>query len=114
MEGFVGLFFVFVIGMIAYGMISSYNTHLENQNSPVQNTPVKVVGKRSEVSGGGGNFSTTTSYYLTFEFESGDRIELGVKGKDFGMIAEGDIGVLNFQGTQFNSFTRNTQGATEV
>ncbi len=113
MDGLIWIFFIFGACMVGYGMLSTLNTHLENQSSPIQSELVRVVAKRTEVSGGGGDFSARTSYYLTFEFESGDRIEFGVKGQDFGMIAEGDVGVLNYQGTQFNSFTRNTQSSTE-
>ena len=33
---------------------------------------------------------TRTTYYLTFEVESGDRMEFVVNGEEFGMCAEGD------------------------
>ena len=32
-----------------------------------------------------------TSYYVTFQVESGDRMELSVSGREYGMLAEGDI-----------------------
>ena len=50
--------------------------------------------------------STSTHYYVTFQVESGDRFELGVNGSDYGMLVEGDEGMLTFQGTRFLSFER--------
>ena len=50
--------------------------------------------------------SASTSYYATFEVESGDRIELPLSGSEYGMLAEGDRGTLSFQGTRFLGFER--------
>lgn len=50
--------------------------------------------------------SASTSYYATFEVESGDRMELQLSGQEYGQLAEGDTGVLSFQGTRFLSFDR--------
>lgn len=50
--------------------------------------------------------STSTSYYVTFEVESGDRMELHVSGSEYGMLAEGDYGQLTFQGTRYLDFVR--------
>lgn len=43
---------------------------------------------------------------MTFQVESGDRMELQVKGTDYGMLAEGDRGKLHFQGTRYLGFER--------
>ena len=48
----------------------------------------------------------STSYYVTFEVESGDRIELEVNGLEYGMLVEGDCGKLSFQGTRYLGFER--------
>lgn len=48
----------------------------------------------------------STSYFVTFEVQSGDRMELHVSAKDYGIIAEGDYGNLVFQGTRFHAFDR--------
>ena len=50
---------------------------------------------------------TFTTYYVTFQVESGDRMELTVSGSDYGMLVEGDIGKLSFQGTRYLGFERN-------
>jgi hypothetical protein len=50
--------------------------------------------------------TTSSTYYVTFEFETGDRIELHVPRSDYGMMIEQDQGLLTFQGTRFISFER--------
>ena len=51
--------------------------------------------------------STYTSYYVTFQVESGDRMEFEVDGSDYGLLVQGDIGKLSFQGTRYLGFERN-------
>ena len=51
--------------------------------------------------------SSHTTYYVTFEVESGDRIELVVPRSEYGFMVEGDQGKLTFQGTRYLSFDRN-------
>ena len=45
-------------------------------------------------------------YYVTFQVESGDRMEFEVSGTEYGMLAEGDSGELTFQGTRYLNFRR--------
>ena len=66
----------------------------------------RVVTKRTYTSGGMGDTSASTSYYITFEYLSGDRKEFYVPYREYGLIAEGDDGVLTFQGTRFIGFER--------
>ena len=49
---------------------------------------------------------TYSKYFVTFEFESGDRLELPVDGSDYGLLVEGDTGKLSFQGTRYLGFQR--------
>ncbi len=69
-----------------------------------------MVSKRSEVSrrhnAGTHTSHTSTSYYVTFQVASGDRMELPVSGSEYGMLAEGDYGDLTFQGTRYLRFER--------
>ena len=51
--------------------------------------------------------NSSTWYYVTFEVESGDRMEFSVDGREYAMLAEGDTGKLTFQGTRYLSFVRN-------
>jgi hypothetical protein len=50
--------------------------------------------------------SSSTTYFTTFEVESGDRMELRVPEKEYGMLVEGDTGRLTFQGTRYKGFER--------
>ena len=49
---------------------------------------------------------TSTSHYVTFQVESGDRMELNVTGSEYGLLVEGDQGRLTFQGTRYLGFER--------
>ena len=88
---------------------------IRNNNSPRQTVEAKVVTKRMKVQGFGRTMasrntvtgmgsSTYTRYFVTFELEKGSRLELGVKDGEFGMLAEGDQGLLTYQGTRFVGF----------
>ena len=75
--------------------------------------PATVVTKRTDVdrlSSGGANghrhYRTYTNYYVTFEVESGDRMELHLEGSEYGLLVEGDKGNLSFQGTRYLGFER--------
>ena len=37
-----------------------------------------------------------TSYFATFELKSGERMEFGHYGKDYGLLVEGDEGELTY------------------
>ena len=50
-----------------------------------------VISKRTEISGGSNDSSASTWYYVTFQVESCDRMELAVRGSDYGMLAEGGV-----------------------
>jgi hypothetical protein len=75
-----------------------------------------VVTKRTAVSVysngqmGNDNFSrgSSTSYFATFEFASGDRKEFSLSASQYGLLADHDTGQLTFQGTRFKHFNRAT------
>ena len=50
--------------------------------------------------------TTSTSYYVTFQVESGDRMEFRVSGSEYATCIEGDTGKLSFQGTRYLGFDR--------
>jgi hypothetical protein len=50
--------------------------------------------------------SARTLYYITFEVESGDRLEFKVNGEEYGLCSEGDEGRLSFKGTRYIGFER--------
>lgn len=80
-----------------------------NNHSPVLSVQARVVSKRTNVSshhGDHGGHASSTSYYATFQVESGDRLELRLSGREYGLLAEGDKGKLTFQGTRYRGFER--------
>lgn len=81
-----------------------------NNHSPVLTVPAKVVAKREHRShnsaAGDDIVHTSTSYYATFEVESGDRMELSLSGREYGLLAQGDVGKLTFQGSRYHRFER--------
>ena len=90
--------------------IRNIRTWNQNNHSPRLTVPAKVVAKRTEVSHHHTDntmMHTFTTYYVTFQVESGDRMEFTVSGSDYGMLVEGDIGKLSFQGTRYLGFERN-------
>ena len=92
-----------IIGGFIYLITKAIRTHVNNNNAPVLEANAVVVGRREEVSG----FDhTSTSYYATFQFDNGERLELGLKGTEYGMLAEGDRGILTYQGTRYLGFVR--------
>ena len=103
--------FVLILGVILVTLVRSIGEWNKNNHSPKLTVPVTVVAKRTNVSrhhhsGQHHHSSTSTSYYVTFQVESGDRMELHLSGSQFGLIVEGDKGLLTFQGTRFLNFER--------
>lgn len=110
---FVG--FIFVFGMIAVRMVQGIAQWNRNNHSPVLTVEARVVSKRANVSHHTHHTGTdmsmhhttsSTTYYVTFEFESGDRLELVVPDGEYGYLVEGDMGKLTFQGTRYQGFVR--------
>ena len=99
--------FVLVFGTIIVTMVRGVGEWNKNNQSPKLTVPVTVVAKRSDVHRGIETMHTFTSYYVTFQVESGDRMEFEVSDMEYGMLAEGDRGMLTFQGTRYLSFQRN-------
>ena len=108
------LVFVMVFGMFIFIAVKGISQWNKNNHSPRITVDASVVTKRTNVSrhhhhhgtGHMGHTTTSTTYYVTFQVESGDRMELRMSGDEYGMIAEGDVGKLTFQGTRFLSFER--------
>jgi len=106
--------FIFVFGTIIVRSIQGLKQWKRNNESPVLTVDAKVVTKRADVHSyhhntGTSNMhhmSSSTTYYVTFEVASGDRLEFKVGGAEYGMLAENDIGRLTFQGTRYLGFER--------
>ena len=109
MEFIFPIMFLMVFGMFAVTFIKSISQWNKNNHSPRLTVDATVVGRRDHRSrhrGANNHMHTSTTYYVTFQFASGDRLELQIPAGEFGYIVEGDQGKLTFQGTRFLSFER--------
>ena len=116
MQILVPIVFLVVIGIILTMAVKGIMTWNKNNHSPRLTVDAVIVSKREDVSGhshgmagdstGIHGYHTYTSYYVTFQFDSGDRLEFSVEGTEYGMLAEGDRGKLTFQGTRYLGFER--------
>lgn len=107
-----------VIGTFVFIFIKGISTWNKNNNSPRLTVDATVVAKRMDVShhshanagdatgAHGHHTNSSTWYYVTFQVESGDRMELAISGNEYGMLIEGDYGKLTFQGTRYLGFER--------
>lgn len=104
------LVFCLVFGLIVFRIVQGVSTWNKNNHSPRLTVEAIITGKRQEVhhhhSADNTAMHTSTSHYVTFQVESGDRMELYVPGSEYGMLAEGDRGRLTFQGTRYLGFER--------
>lgn len=106
--GFTSVFFLLVavvVGVIVWTLVKSAAQGVKNSASPRVEVRARVVTKRTHVWGD----HARTGYYVTFEMEGGERLELQLSGEDYGMLAEGDRGCLTHQGTRFLGFDRMTE-----
>ena len=98
------LIFLTVFGVILVVCIRGIAQWSRNNHAPRLTVEATVVAKRERTWRNQNHHGTT--YYATFQVESGDRMELPMRGADYGMLAEGDRGRLTFQGTRFLGFER--------
>lgn len=105
--------FLLMFGVFLFTNIKEIHECNKNNNSPKLTIDAKVVAKRSKVTNihreGNGLivFNKLTSiYYVTFQIESNDKIEMLVNLKDYKIINEGDCGKLTLQGTKYISFEK--------
>lgn len=101
--------FTIVIGTFIVTAVRGVSTWSKNNASPRLTVDATVVTKRTASSSHRsqhGHRHYHTYYYATFQVESGDRMELSVTGEEYGMLVEGDVGKLTFQGTRYLGFER--------
>lgn len=109
--------FIVVLGFILFTMVKGIQQWSYNNKQPVLTVEAKVVSKRTHVSRNAHHHDnhvhhhSSSSYFATFEVQSGDRMELRVDGREYGQLAEGDVGALTFQGTRYHGFERRPAAA---
>ena len=114
MNFMVPVIFLVVNALFVVVIVRGLTQWHRNNQSPRLTVDAQVVGRRSEVStthhpagdNGMAHTHTSTSYYVTFQVESGDRMEFLIPGAEYGMLIQGDCGRLTFQGTRYLGFER--------
>lgn len=108
-----GVVFILIVGIFVVVIVKGIGDWSKNNHSPKLTVPATIVIKRTNVSHhrhGGTNdihhHHTSTTYNVTFQVESGDRMEYQVSGQQYGLLLEGDRGNLSFQGTRYLGFER--------
>lgn len=111
------IFLIVMVGILAVSAGRGLLQWSRNNSSPMLTIPARIVSKRSEIrqqqaQEENGSSRTSTTYYLTYELNGGSRIEFKVDGHEYGMSAEGDKGMLTYQGTRYHGFERQPQYST--
>ncbi|MGZ4135356.1 MAG: DUF2500 domain-containing protein [Tumebacillaceae bacterium] len=112
MSTLIPIFFVIVFALLIFRVVRGIGEWSRNNQQPVLTVDALVVGKRHHTSNRVHNSDqmhhhhSNTTYFVTFQVESGDRLELQVSGREYGMVAERDRGRLTFQGTRYHEFER--------
>jgi len=109
--------FVLVIGTFLFRMVRGVTEWSANNESPRLTVPARVVTKRADTSVSAYNhqptvvnrIASTTRYFVTFEYASGDRQEFSLTAAEYGLLAEEDTGYLTSQGTRYLGFERTSQ-----
>lgn len=102
MEIFVVIWFILFFLIIGKGIAQ----FIENENSPVLTVPATIVDMRRKTHHHHHKHGHhhSHSYHVTFEVESGERIELRVLWTDYRELSVGDKGMLTHQGTRYQGF----------
>lgn len=88
--------FIVVIGSFIVMAVRGTAQWNRNNQSPRLTVDAELVSRRTEVSTfhhGGHNgtdmchISSSTTYYVTFQVDSGDRMEFSVSGQEYGLLA---------------------------
>lgn len=110
-SGFLILFtlmLLLILGMFLFIVIRSVSQRNANNGSPRLTVIATVVSKRMDVSyrsTENGRISSS-SYYTTFQVESGNQIELSMSDQEYALLVNGDYGNLCFQGMHYLGFER--------
>ena len=104
------IMFIVVAGFIVVTIIKGISQWNDNNHAPRLTVEAKVVAKRTNITHFNDGTDTTMVHFFFFFFtkkvEKRVRMEMNVRGSEYGMLAEGDVGKLTFQGTRYLNFER--------
>jgi len=103
------MFFLALSALIVY-LFQHFTQWQRNRMAPRLSVGADVVSKRSDRFIPTDDAPPNGDYFVTFEMEGGDRMELNVSGSEYGVLVEGDTGSLTFQGTRYLGFERMLTG----
>jgi len=104
------MFFLALSALIVY-LFQHFTQWQRNRMAPRLSVGADVVSKRSDRFIPTDDAPPNGDYFVTFEMEGGDRMELKLPGRDFWRIAEGDFGRLTFQGSRYIAFVPENSAA---
>lgn len=112
MQIFVVLFFVLFFVAMARVIAQWF----KNEKSPRLTVPAVIVDKQRKTHHrrSSGHRHHTHSYHVTFQVESGDRMELRVLRIEYEQLLVGDKGRVSFQGTRYLGFEREMEEKNET
>lgn len=99
---------ILVFGLVIFAFGKIISEWVKNENSPRLTVPAKIVDMRRKTHHhhSNGHHHHSHTYHVTFEVESGDRMELKVSRSEYGLLTIDDSGMLSFQGTRYLGFER--------
>ena len=100
------LAFAATVGLMIFIIVRSVSEQKKNDSQPKLTVPATVLSKRTDLYRRRSMGMGSTVYFVTFQVQSGDRVELHLSGHEFGLLQEGDRGSLTFRGREFIGFTR--------
>ena len=100
--------FAIVIVMFVVTLAKNLAQWNHNNHSPRLTVDAEVVSRYGNTThhNHDGHIHSSTTYYVVFQVESGDRMEFKVPRSEYGFLVEGDRGTLSFQGTRYLGFVR--------
>lgn len=101
-----GLLAILLLMLVAK-LTGKVNIEEREGKQAVYNMEAAVKAKRTLVEPAPENPNVPrTRYFVTFHKRDGNRVELEVPGEDYGLAAEGDEGILVWQGDEYVVFKR--------
>lgn len=84
---------------IIYGIMRFVRKTEEKKQKPEMTQEAKVAAKRVDT-------SASPLYYVIFDLENGERLELRVSEEIYALVAKEDMGRLTYRGQEFVRFER--------
>lgn len=102
------MIFALVVGVFIVSAVKGISQWHNNNQSPRLTVDAEVVSRYENVTRHRheDHVHHTTTYYVVFQVDSGDRMEFVIPREAYGFLVEGDRGKLTFQGTRYLGFER--------